>query len=185
MDNSQKKWYKRVMKWTQNNRQAYITIKVIQTIFTTAVLEWTIVKFKAWNADRPNDPYMPAVKVALSMLCFDLLCYILDFVMVIKRWKFCTQFRYIVCCISFSLAIAIQTILYIDQSKSDKSFIEQFGTGGGPFRLLLLIVFYIYETYVIWMTINILMYFQILNMENQDIKAKAKRLKQASLMKEL
>ena len=144
MDNSQRKWYKRVMKWTQSNKKAYVTIKIIQTIFTTIILEWTIVKFKAWKADRPNDPFMPAVKIALSMLCFDLLCYVLDFVMVLRRWKFCSQIRFIVCCLSFSLAVAIQTIVLIDQAKDERSFVEQFGAGGGPFRLLLLIIWYIY-----------------------------------------
>jgi len=107
MDKESKEWYKRVMRWTTDNKRAYLWVKVIQTLFSLLMLAVTGYFYTRWQKTRPDDPIMPAARLMLIMHTFDLVIYLCDFIMVLKRWRFFITLRFILACIAFTLGLMI------------------------------------------------------------------------------
>jgi len=107
MDKETVKWYKKVMKWTQQNRNAYLLIKGIQLMTSWILIATTFMLYKDWQGKVPDHEMMAGMKLIFAMLVFDILTFLVDFVMVIKRWRFFINMRHILCCIAFTLGIMI------------------------------------------------------------------------------
>jgi hypothetical protein len=50
---------------------------------------------------------------SLAILAFDLLTFLLDLVMVLRRWKFVIALRYIMCSVSLSLSVVLSVNFYL------------------------------------------------------------------------
>ena len=48
-----------------------------------------------------------------AILAFDLLTFLLDLVMVLRRWKFVIALRYIMCSVSLSLSVVLSVNFYL------------------------------------------------------------------------
>ena len=121
-----KLWYKRVMRWTNENRRAYLMIKTLQTLVSVVLLTITALCYKSWKETKPDHETMHIIRVVMLLHSFDLLTYMADFLMVIKRFKFFISLRFILCCVSFTLGIMIQYSFFSSASLSGDTFVINF-----------------------------------------------------------
>ena len=104
----------------------------------------------------------------MVLLLCDLLTFLCDFIMVLKRNWFFISLRYITSSVSFTLGVMIQIDFALttynggDVSLDFKSSIQAWIFG---------IMVYIYQCYIVWGVINILMYNQIVE---EDARRKKK-----------
>ena len=93
------------MKWTQQNRSAYLSIKLIQSIISLGLLGLCIMSYNHFNQIEPDHHLIIALRFTIGMICADLATFGMDFLMVIKRIKFFITVRYIFCVIAFTLGV--------------------------------------------------------------------------------
>jgi len=116
----------------------------------------------------PDDALIYCIRLIMVLLLCDLLTFLCDFIMVLKRNWFFISLRYITSSVSFTLAVMIQIDFSLttynggDVSLDFKSSIQAWIFG---------IMVYIFQCYIVWGVINILMYNQIVE---EDIKRKKK-----------
>ena len=92
----------------------------------------------------------------MGLLGADILTYLIDFVLVIKRWKTMLFFRNIACTLSIVQAVIVQVSFY-KYTSVDKRMEVDFGSSRQ--RWIMLMIIYMYETYIVWAVLNTLMYF--------------------------
>ena len=145
------------MKWTIENRRAYLSIKTVQILLSLSLLATIIVCHTKWMLTIPNKHVMVSFRLLLSMLVLDLFTFTLDVLMVIKRWKSMSMLRFIVCCISFTLGIVYQ--INFSGLIKDESGLFEFDVNSNVNKLMAVSIVYIYVGYISWMIINMFMYF--------------------------
>ena len=146
------------MRWTSNNKKAYLWIKSVQTVLSLIFLAVTIYLLTKWQGTKPNHGMMFAVRGCLVIHTFDLMTYFCDYVMIIKRWKFFIAARHILCCISVTMGIIVQ-IWYVEHvmiASTDALLVQ---LEDNVMKLLTGTILYIYQTYVIWAILNLIIYF--------------------------
>ena len=94
------------MKWTVENRRSYGLLKSLQICISLLLIGITLILYlMKWKKTIPDDHHMVTARFAMGILGCDILVYLCDFFMIIKRWKFFIGLRYIVGTASFSLAL--------------------------------------------------------------------------------
>ena len=109
---------------------------------------------------KPDNSMMFTVRLMIIMHSFDLVTYTFDYLMVIKRWKFFISTRFITCTVSFVVGIIIQVSFYrftMSTSGDNVDFVMNFQDN--IYKLLILTVVYIYQSYLVWAIMNTIMYF--------------------------
>ena len=107
-----RQWAQRVMQWTNNNRRAYVSLKLIQTLLSITLLAITLFFFRRWRNTQPKHELIAAVKLIIAIHAIDLLTYLFDFVMVYRRLRFLISARFITNSVSFTLGIIVMTMFY-------------------------------------------------------------------------
>lgn len=109
MDPESRKWYKRVMRWTKQNRRAYCIVKLFQILVCLSMLGITVAYFVYWKQHKNDiNDLMIIIKLLLSMHVFDLLVFLTDLIMVCKRWRTMIALRFILSSVAFSLGVVVQ-----------------------------------------------------------------------------
>ena len=158
------------MNWTSYNKKAYISLKLIQTFLSISLLTITILFFRRWSNTMPNHLLYSAVKLIIAIHAIDLLTYLFDFIMVYRRQKLLVSLRFITNSVSFSLGIVLMTMLYDSTSNAG---VLSLNLDQNIYRLVAGTVFYIWQMYVVWCVINTFMYFQIKQMETNELRQQA------------
>ena len=104
-----------------------------------------------------------SIRIIVSLLAFDLLTFLLDLVMVIRRWKFIIALRYMICSVSLSLSVVLSVNFYF--------LAKAISIDGFSDKWIYFINIYVYQNILIWIILNLFMYCQILKYE-KDLKAK-------------
>jgi hypothetical protein len=164
-DPESNKWYRRVMKWTTQNRRAYLMIKTGQFCCSIVMLLLTIFFFRKWNQSKPNHPAMYLIRLIIALHACDLVTFMFDYFMVCKRAKALISFRFVTCTASVAISAIVQFSFY-DQSFYKGELTLDFQDSLN--RLIIGTLLYVYQTYLCWAIINIFMFFQILEMENKE-----------------
>ena len=131
----------------------------MQTCISLLFLGITFILYHyRWMKSSPDDTLISCVRLIMGLLLCDLLTFLCDFIMVLKRNWFFISLRYITSSVSFTLGVMIQIDFGLttynggDVSLNFKSSIQAWIFG---------IMVYIYQCYIVWGVINILMYNQI------------------------
>ena len=151
-----RQWAQRVMQWTNNNRRAYVSLKLIQTLLSITLLATTLFFFRRWRNTQPKHELIAAVKLIIAIHAIDLLTYLFDFVMVYRRLRFLISARFITNSVSFTLGIIVMTMFY--QTTTSQG-VMTLNMDQNIFRLVGGTVFYIYQMYLVWAVMNTFMYF--------------------------
>ena len=85
-----------------------MAIKTIQLFLCILLLGITVYLFNKWKKEDQSVELMRIVKLLISMHFFDLATFLIDMVMVLKRWRFMIAMRFILSSISFAIGIVIQ-----------------------------------------------------------------------------
>ena len=128
----------------------------IQICLSLLFLGLTTIFYINWYQKNPQHELLTVIVLILGMLGADILTYSIDFILVIKRWKAMLFFRHIACTLSLVMGIIIQADFYAFNRKEsgiDLNF------GNSKQRWIMLIIFYMYESYIGWAVMNTLMYF--------------------------
>ena len=105
-------WNMRVQKWIKQNRKAYMYFTSIQISISTLLLGLTIIFQMKWYKQNPQHELMTLIILVIGLLGADILTYLIDFVLVIKRWKAMLFFRNIACTLSIVLGVILQADFY-------------------------------------------------------------------------
>jgi len=162
------------MKWTQQNKQAYLMIKFIQVLISGGFLAFSFHTWQRLNETQPDHPLMFALKFSMGMMAADIFTFFLDFVMVIRRLKVLISLRFIVCVLAFTLGVMVQVDFVEYIRRNDAMSLDLSDTF---VKYNIGVITYIYEYYLVWVVLNTIMYFQIKNMEKQEAKQKKDLLK--------
>ena len=141
----------------------------MQTCISLLFLGITLILYHfRWMKSSPDDALISCIRLIMVLLLCDLLTFLCDFIMVLKRNWFFISLRYITSSVSFTLGLMIQIDFALttynggDVSLDFKSSIQAWIFG---------IMVYIYQCYIVWGVINILMYNQIVE---EDARRKKK-----------
>mmetsp|Transcript_13193 Transcript_13193/g.22371 ORF Transcript_13193/g.22371 Transcript_13193/m.22371 type:complete len:106 (+) Transcript_13193:232-549(+) len=96
------------MKWTQQNRKAYLVIKLIQLTLSLLLFGTTFLLYRSWKHKVPDNELMLSIKFIICMLSADIATFLIDMVMVLKRWRLFITLRFIGCALSFTLGVMVQ-----------------------------------------------------------------------------
>jgi hypothetical protein len=108
-DEEQLEWYKKVMKWTQENKSAYLRVKSVQTCISLLFLGTTFILYHyRWMKSSPDDPLISCIRLIMVLLLCDLATFLCDFVMVLKRNWFFISLRYITSSVSVTIGVMVQ-----------------------------------------------------------------------------
>ena len=148
---TKKSYSARVFAWTRNNARAYSAIKAIQAFITGILLTVSLLLYRSWQTDFPNDVTLPVVQLCIALLIVDLSCFALDYLMLIRRPSFLVYFRVAACLGSLVLSGLIQS----------KYFNEMILVSSQNSRLNLVLVSigYCYQSYLVWAIVNAMIYF--------------------------
>lgn len=146
-----------IYKWTSMNRKPYLIIKVFQILFSMTMLTITILLFRQWTEDDKSVAMHHSIRLVLGMHCFDIVTYLMDIIMVLRRLQFFISGRQVLSSISFTLGFILQTEFYLSDVvyPTDESNLRH-----GIDQWILVTIIYIYQTYTIWIVMNLFMYFQ-------------------------
>ena len=156
MDKETLRWNQRVQIWIKDNKKAYMYFSSIQIFISMLLLGLTLIFFLKWNKQNPEHELQIPIKLVMGLLGADILTYLIDFVLVIKRWKTMLFFRNIACTLSIVQAVIVQVSFY-KYTSVDKRMEVDFGSSRQ--RWIMLMIIYMYETYIVWAVLNTLMYF--------------------------
>jgi hypothetical protein len=96
------------MKWTDQNRSAYLRVKSLQTCVSLLLLGVTYILYHfRWMRHSPDDPLVNCIRLLMMLLIGDLTTFLCDFIMVLRRNKFFISLRHIACCVSFTLGVMV------------------------------------------------------------------------------
>ena len=152
------------MKWTNQNKRAYVWIKSMQILVCIAVFAATILFYLKWSKENsPNLPMLRVIRLLTVIHSFDLATYLVDLLMVCKRWRAMIALRFILSSISFSIFIVVQVCFTETMHNDEHQLVFDFSSDMA--KLVAISVIYIYQTFLIWIIINLFMYFQIVEME--------------------
>lgn len=163
------------MKWTNQNKRAYVWIKFIQVFACLIIQSITILFYLKWTEEKSADEaMMRVIRMLIVIHSFDLATYLVDLLMVCKRWRAMIALRFIFSSISFSVFVIVQ-ILFTETMHDDNHQLV-FDFSSDMAKLVAASVIYVYQTFLIWIIINLFMYFQIVEMEIQEKKSQPKKL---------
>jgi hypothetical protein len=169
MDPESRKWYKRVLRWTSENRRAYCYIKLIQLLITLFAVSGSVYFYLKFQRTIPDHTLMVTVKIFLAVLVMDVIIFLNDMVTACKRWKTMIMLRFILSAASFAMGVTVQVsygaYLYDQKGSSITTILKSSIT-----RFVVATIAYIWTCYMIWIIINLFMYFQILEMEHKEKK---------------
>ena len=157
------------MKWIIQNKPAYLMIKAIQICIAMTILTATIILRNGWVKSDPDNHLHIVVRLSIMMLIFDVAVYLCDLSVALAVKRFILHFRFIICSLSFCTGLIIQVTTFDNIYNSNKVEID-FRDNMEKFSLF--IIFYTYQCYLVWAVINLLMYFQIKQMEHFENKEK-------------
>lgn len=104
----EKQWYKRVMRWTNNNKRGYLALKSIQMGISLLLFGLScLFYFNYWKTNDREDVMLVTIRLIIALLAFDIGTFLCDYIMVIRRWAFIISLRYIICSISITLAAMV------------------------------------------------------------------------------
>ena len=162
----EKMWYKRVMKWTKQNRRGYLTIKSIQTGISLLLFGiCLILYFNYWKKSFPDDPLMVTMRLIIAMLAVDIATFLCDFIMILKRWAFFISLRFIFCSASVTLSAIVLVHFFSEEYKNNEIEVK---FSRKVELWISFIILYIFQSYIVWGILNVFMYFQILEMEKHE-----------------
>ena len=131
----------------------------------------------------PDEKMIYCVRLILALLMSDVITYLCDFIMILKRMKFFISIRYIACTISFTVGVIVQIDYFLQSYNSGDVRLEM---KNSLHAWILFVIVYIYQCYIVWGVINLMMYFQIIETEKREKEAeKEKFLMGASAAKDI
>ena len=128
----------------------------IQIFVSMLLLGLTIVFQLKWRKQNPDHQLGTLIVLAIGVLGADILTYLIDFVLVLKRWKTMLFFRNIACTLSIVCSVILQVDFY-KYTSNEKRLQVDFNSSRQ--RWIMLIIIYMYETYIVWAVLNTLKYF--------------------------
>ena len=170
----EKAWNKRVMRWVQANRSVYLKIKTVQFSLSLLLLGISIILFFKWRHTKPDFLDFTINNMIIMLLSFDCAVYLTDYVMVIKRWRFFITLRHILSCISLAIATMIFMDFAEEEWKSDG--VVAFDFHNAMEAWILGIILYMLQSYLVFCVLNMVISFQIKEMEKQDARVRKVRL---------
>jgi hypothetical protein len=84
----------------------------IQITVSMLLLGLTVIFQMKWYQQNPQHELMTLILLVIGLLASDILTYLIDFVLVIKRWKAMLFFRNIACTLSIVLGVILQADFY-------------------------------------------------------------------------
>jgi hypothetical protein len=165
-DKAQLEWYQRVMKWTHQNRSAYLRLKTLQTSVALLLLGVTFILYHfRWMKTRPDEKMIYCIRLLMAMMIGDVFTFLCDFIMILKRMKFFISLRYIACAISFTIGVIVQTDFFLESYNSGDVKLD---FRNSIHAWIFFMIVYVYQGYIIWGVINLMMYCQIVEQEKRE-----------------
>ena len=110
-----------------------------------------------WTREMYMHQLRHVVVELIVMHGFDILTFTFDFIMVCKRWKALLIARFITSSIAFTVGIMAQTTFYNVVMYGEDKITVDFTTSMA--KMCGVTIIYIWQTYLVWCVMNLLMYF--------------------------